>query len=179
MSIEAMKKALNYIENTESELGIKLSCGDALREALAAQPPADSAPLPDQDWREWLALSASEKACYHWPDDTDLHRQCRAAYIAGATDYSAAPQEVRADSAILNEIGEALECRGYVHMTNGRDIGRLLDELERLRGEPQRSSADNVDADEWEKRIREKVFNSGILTNGEWVYLVGLFQKEK
>jgi hypothetical protein len=30
----AALKALNYIENTESELGIKLSCGDALREAL-------------------------------------------------------------------------------------------------------------------------------------------------
>jgi len=40
MSIEAMRKALNYIENTEGELGIKLSCGDALRDALAAQPPA-------------------------------------------------------------------------------------------------------------------------------------------
>ena len=37
MSIEAMRKALNYIENTEGELGIKLSCGDALRGALAAQ----------------------------------------------------------------------------------------------------------------------------------------------
>lgn len=45
MSIEAMRKALNYIENTEGELGIKLSCGDALREALAAQPPA--APVED------------------------------------------------------------------------------------------------------------------------------------
>lgn len=42
------------------------------------------------------------------------------------------------DSAILNEIREALECRGYVHMTNGRDIGRLLDELDHLRSEPQR-----------------------------------------
>lgn len=30
----AAEKALNYIENTESELGMKLSCGDALREAL-------------------------------------------------------------------------------------------------------------------------------------------------
>jgi hypothetical protein len=30
----AALKALNYIENTENELGIKLSCGDALREAL-------------------------------------------------------------------------------------------------------------------------------------------------
>ena len=40
MSIEAMRKALNYIENTEGEFGIKLSCGDALRDALASQPPA-------------------------------------------------------------------------------------------------------------------------------------------
>ncbi|MCK1322096.1 hypothetical protein IVA94_14590 [Bradyrhizobium sp. 156] len=30
----AAEKALNYIENTEHEFGIKLSCGDALREAL-------------------------------------------------------------------------------------------------------------------------------------------------
>ena len=30
----AALKALNYIENTENELGIKLSCGDALREGL-------------------------------------------------------------------------------------------------------------------------------------------------
>lgn len=94
-----------------------------------------------EDESQWLALSASEKACYNWPDDADIHRQCRAAYIAGAIDYSAAPQEVRADSAILNEIGEALECRGYAHMTNGRDIGRLLDELERLRDEPQAAPA--------------------------------------
>jgi len=36
--IGAIKKALNYIENTESELGIKLECGDALRNALAASP---------------------------------------------------------------------------------------------------------------------------------------------
>lgn len=44
-------------------------------------------------------------------------------------------------STTLNEIGEALESRGYAHMTNGRDIGLLLDELERLRtlNEPQTS----------------------------------------
>jgi|UPI0004184D3D hypothetical protein len=33
--IEAAKAALNYIENTESELGIKLSSGDKLRWAIA------------------------------------------------------------------------------------------------------------------------------------------------
>jgi hypothetical protein len=46
--------------------------------------------------------------------------------------YAAQPQP-SADSPILNEIGEAMESRGYAHMTNGRDIGLLLDELERLR----------------------------------------------
>lgn len=30
--------------------------------------------------------------------------------------------------------------------------------------------------DNFEGRIREKVFGSGILTSGEWVYLVGTFQ---
>ena len=33
-----------------------------------------------------------------------------------------------------------------------------------------------ADADEYEKRIREKVWASECLTAGEWVYLVGLFQ---
>ena len=44
----------------------------------------------DQPWRDsaWVGMSASERACYDWPEDTDLHRQCRAAYIAGATDYA-------------------------------------------------------------------------------------------
>jgi hypothetical protein len=32
--VAAARKALNYIENTESELGIKLASGDALRAAL-------------------------------------------------------------------------------------------------------------------------------------------------
>ncbi|WP_461319385.1 hypothetical protein [Bradyrhizobium barranii] len=31
---------------------------------------------------------------------------------------------------VLDEIGEALESRGFVHMTNGRDIGMLLDQLD-------------------------------------------------
>lgn len=52
MSVEAMRKALNYIENTEGELGIKLSCGDALRDALAAQPPAAPVTTRGRDWRE-------------------------------------------------------------------------------------------------------------------------------
>jgi hypothetical protein len=33
--LEAAKKALNYIANTEGELGIKLDSGDALRAAIA------------------------------------------------------------------------------------------------------------------------------------------------
>lgn len=33
--------------------------------------------------------------------------------------------------------------------------------------------------DEFEKRIREKVHRAGILSNGEWVYLVGLFAMAK
>ena len=42
----------------------------------------------------WIGLSASEKAAYDWPDDTELHRQCRAAYVAGATDYQRIPDAV-------------------------------------------------------------------------------------
>jgi len=33
--------------------------------------------------------------------------------------------------------------------------------------------------DEYEKSIREKLHNSGLLTAGEWVYLCGLFQLAK
>lgn len=32
-----------------------------------------------------------------------------------------------------------------------------------------------TEMDEYEKSIREKVFAAGILTPGEWVYLVGVF----
>lgn len=33
---EALERCLNFIENTESEMGETLSCGDAARAALAA-----------------------------------------------------------------------------------------------------------------------------------------------
>jgi hypothetical protein len=40
----AARKALDYIENTESDLGVTLTSGDALREALySAPPPQDAA----------------------------------------------------------------------------------------------------------------------------------------
>jgi hypothetical protein len=32
--VKALRKALNYIENTENELGIQLTCGDEARAAL-------------------------------------------------------------------------------------------------------------------------------------------------
>jgi hypothetical protein len=44
---------------------------------------------------------------------------------------AAAPAPAR--DPVLDGIGDALESRGYANMTNGRDIGLLLDELERLR----------------------------------------------
>lgn len=37
------------------------------------------------------AFGASDAACYHWPDDTQEHRACRAAYIRGAADTSPSP----------------------------------------------------------------------------------------
>lgn len=36
------------------------------------------------------------------------------------------------DRTVLDGIAEAMETRGYAHMTNGRDIGALLDRLEQL-----------------------------------------------
>ncbi len=70
----------------------------------------NSAPAPDQAWRDsgWLALSASEKAGYHWPEDSDLHRQCRSAYVAGATDYSTSPHVT--DGAPAQGPTEPLQC---------------------------------------------------------------------
>jgi hypothetical protein len=52
----AAQKALNYIENTEGELGMTLSCGDALRAALAdtenqrSQAESVLVPKPALDW---------------------------------------------------------------------------------------------------------------------------------
>jgi hypothetical protein len=58
----AGRAALNYIENTEGELGITLSSGDALRAALS--PPEASAPEPKESSRcprcvEWERMGLS------------------------------------------------------------------------------------------------------------------------
>jgi hypothetical protein len=57
--VDAAKKALNYIENTESELGIKLDSGDALRAALAP-----SSDLPQCAARK---QSLPDPADCNWP----------------------------------------------------------------------------------------------------------------
>ena len=46
----AARLALNYIENTESELGVKLTSGDALRAAIASwgQVIKNDDPLPNR-----------------------------------------------------------------------------------------------------------------------------------
>lgn len=43
---------------------------------------------------------------------------------------------------VLNGVRDALEERGFFHMANGRDIGLLLDELAKLRAEPEKDLRD-------------------------------------
>lgn len=67
-------------------------------------------------------------------------------YAQGPTDkivevVLASSTPAASDKQILDEIGKALESRGFVNMTNGRDIGLLLDELDQLK-EDSRSPAD-------------------------------------
>ena len=50
------------------------------------------------------AFGASDAACVYWPEDTQEHRACRAAYIRGAADCS--PE---AQSAQLEAMRKALE----------------------------------------------------------------------
>jgi hypothetical protein len=86
------------------------------------QSSADSAEL-DQACRDsdWLALSASEKACYHWPEDTDIHKQCRAAFIDGAAHaHSQAGIEQRHMTQLLT----VLEVMKSAH--NKEPSGRLM-----------------------------------------------------
>jgi hypothetical protein len=40
--------------------------------------------VTDFAFNDMLALSASERACYDYPDDTELAKAQRAAFIAGA-----------------------------------------------------------------------------------------------
>lgn len=58
-----------------------LSDADAIL-SLSAQPP---------DHATMRAFSASDAACYLWPDGTDEHKTLRAAYIRGAADCSPTP----------------------------------------------------------------------------------------
>jgi hypothetical protein len=59
---------------------------------------------------EWIELSASERACYRWPDDTDLHRQCRDAYVAGAAFYARRERIEELETA-LRELVIRCECK--------------------------------------------------------------------
>ena len=54
-----------------------------IRDALRGE---EASTGPDADMR---AFSASEAACYKWPDDTPAHVMARAAYCEGAADYGA------------------------------------------------------------------------------------------
>ncbi len=67
----ALEKALNYIENTESELGITLDCGDAARAALATPAPdavQESAMVFDNaDWY-WRTMDPDD--CGDSPEET-------------------------------------------------------------------------------------------------------------
>lgn len=55
----ALEKALNYIENTESELGITMDCGDAVRAALAT-------PAPDAVQEAAIDIAAIENGGNRW-----------------------------------------------------------------------------------------------------------------
>lgn len=131
MSVEAMRKALNYIENTEGELGIKLSCGDALREALASQPspaatvetksaPAVSAPhnngerLPNGD----VAAAGAGTQCSAASEDAG----CGAAVITPWADqYNACWDRSKPDALKL----AALKALNYIENTED-ELGMKL-----------------------------------------------------
>lgn len=58
---EAARKALNYIKNNESELGICLDCGDNLRAALASHPTTgqETVATPRAYGTDWAAVVAN------------------------------------------------------------------------------------------------------------------------
>lgn len=83
------------------------------------------------------AFGASHVACYKWPDDSELHRACRAAYIEGA--YDAEPQptpgegEVEAQQDFVKVIGTItnyIENERVRCYNEGVDAGRRLSQTQ-------------------------------------------------
>lgn len=70
-----------------------------------AQAPEGAA---DADMR---AFSASDAACYKWPDDTPEHRAARAAYCEGAADYGTpAPSPMVTEEEIRDAVAGVRKC---------------------------------------------------------------------
>lgn len=75
--------------NSESALRVWKEETQQIAKAALRTPDVErpASPVPaGEDEAAWKAFGASEAACIHYPDDTELDRACRAAYIRGAAD---------------------------------------------------------------------------------------------
>ncbi len=85
--------AADGIDLLQDSMSLRRRTAEILRELVAATRAAP--PQCDADLTG-LAISASEIACYHYPEDTPEHRWKREAFIAGALYNSLSPvQEVQ------------------------------------------------------------------------------------
>jgi hypothetical protein len=72
-----------------------------------------------------IRLSASELACYRWPDDTAEHRMLRAAYMDGAASMASAV------SAASAEVVQTQDDLGALLHAAEAEIERLRHDVER------------------------------------------------
>lgn len=94
--IERLRQCLEDIALLDEADGHELTREHAFKAvaiataAIGKHPSVISAERPALSERpEMRAFGASDTACYLWPDDTEEHRNLRAAYIRGAADYGA------------------------------------------------------------------------------------------
>lgn len=85
--------------NSESALRVWKEETQQIAKAALRTPDVErpASPVPaGEDEAAWKAFGASEAACIHYPDDTELDRACRAAYIRGAADSAPSLPEWKA-----------------------------------------------------------------------------------
>lgn len=94
---------------------------------IAARTKAEYASAPNDTMR---AISASEIACYKWPENTPEHRQLRAAFVAGA---ASGARPLSKDELVFVQ---NIRYRVTLEVISGSDIVKLLTIIDRFTAPP-------------------------------------------
>jgi hypothetical protein len=121
-----------------------------------------------------IGLSASDAAAHKWPEDTELHRESRAASVAGAIAY-AAPQMAGRGSIAMRGLEAALRGMENAHslMTSGRFRDSLYNEIVNARTAIRSEKDAAIDHDSTPQAVRNATIEECALLMDSLPFTVG------